>query len=367
MAHRRLPTFALEYMEGGGETEATLARNLKAFDEWRFTPRMLVDVSRRSLGTTLFGRPMPMPVGIAPTGLNGLFWSRVDKQLAAAAAEAGVPLTQSTMSNDAVDEVARVPNLRHWWQLYVFGQPSVSEALVARAREAGCETLVVTTDDQVYGNREWDRRLFSEPGQLTWSAKFDATLHPRWLATTLLREGMPSFKNIVEFVPEGKRDLFGSAFWVRRHMDQALAWESLARIRALWPRRLIVKGVLRVEDVERAIEAGADAVWLSNHGGRQLDTAVSALDVLPEARRALGGGVTIIADGGVRRGTDVVKTLALGANLVMVGRATLYGLAAGGKAGVARALQILREEVDRTLGLVGATSIDDLGPHFLTR
>ncbi len=370
MAHRFLPDFALGYLEGGAEEEETLARNLAALAAWRFLPRALVDVSRRDLATTLFGRTMALPLVIAPTGLNGLFRAGADRMLAAAAAEAGIPFTQSTMSNMAMEAVGAGLDLRHWWQLYVFGwDASVPQRLIARAERAGCEALVVTIDAQIFGDRAWSAHHFTRPGHLAWNAVLEAGLHPRWLAATMLRyRGMPVFENIVEFVPEDHREFYDSAFWVRGQMDKGLDWDGIARIRALWPRRLLIKGLLRPEDVVRAAEAGADGVVLSNHGGRQLDSTISPLDALPEARRRLGDRrLAILVDGGVRHGSDVLKALALGADAVQIGRAALYGVAAAGKAGVARAIAILREEMDRTLGLMGVASVADLGPDLLTR
>lgn len=366
-AHRRLPRFALEYLEGGAEEEATLERNLKALAVWHFAPQALRDVAQRDLSTVLFGRRLAMPVLVAPTGLNGVFWAGADRALAEAAAGAGIPFVQSTMSNMAVEEVAKVPGLRHWWQLYVLGDRNVQKALIGRVDRAGCEALVITTDAQIYGNREWSRRLSYSPGRLTWSTKLDAALHPGWFATTLLPQGMPSFPNIIDFVPEERRGFFDSAFWAREQMDKGLSWDDVARIRDLWPRRLLVKGLLRVEDVERAMAVGVDGVILSNHGGRQLDWAVSGTEVLPEARRLAGDRLTILADGGVRRGSDVLKCLALGADAVLVGRATLYGVAAAGRDGAARALDILRDETDRAMGLLGASSVLGLGPELLQR
>ena len=366
-AHRRLPRFALEYLEGGAEAEATLERNLEALASRLFAPQALRDVSQRELAVPLFGRRISMPVLVAPTGLNGVFWAGADRALAEAAAGAGIPFVQSTMSNMAVEEVAEVPGLRHWWQLYVFGDRAMQEALIGRVERAGCEALVVTTDAQIYGNREWNRRLSYSPGRLAWSTKLDAARHPGWFATTLLPQGMPSFPNILDFVPEEKRGFFDSAFWTREQMDKGLSWDDVARIRDLWPRRLLVKGLLRADDVERAAAVGADGVILSNHGGRQLDGAVSGMEVLPEARRLAGDRLTILADGGVRRGTDVLKGLALGADAVLVGRATLYGVAAAGREGAARALEILREETDRAMGQLGASSVADLGPHLLAQ
>lgn len=365
MAHRRLPRFVLEYLEAGGEDEAALARNIAALAEWRFLHRSMVDVSRRDVSTVLFERRTAIPIVIAPTGLNELFWPHADLRLAEAAADAGVPFAQSTMSNDAMAQVSRVPGLRYWWQLYVFGPPEVRETLLERAREAGCEALIVTVDAQIYGNREWHKRTTSDPKTLTSSAKFDALMHPRWLAEGVLTHGMPRFENVIEFVPEGRRRFFDSAMWIRSQMDRALSWEVLARIREQWPRKLIIKGLLTIEDIVRAADIGADAVVISNHGGRQLDWAVAPLDLLTLARQAVGDRITLLVDGGIRRGTDVIKALALGADGVLVGRAILYGVAAAGRAGARRALDILREEIDRDLGLLGVPSIAELSPRLL--
>jgi (S)-mandelate dehydrogenase len=366
MAHRRLPNSALDYLEGGGEDEATLARNMAALAEWRFTHRSLVDVSRRDTSTTLFGRQLAMPVAVAPTGLNGVFWPHADLRLAEAAAAAGVPFAQSTMSNDDMRRVAEVPGLRYWWQLYVFGPREVRETLVRRAREVGCEALIVTTDAQIYGNREWDKRNRAGSNSLSFGAIVDALGHPRWLAARF-SHGMPRFANVIEFVPKGHHGLFRSAHWVRSQMDRALTWDTVKQIRDRWPRKLIVKGLLDIGDVVRAQQIGADAVALSNHGGRQLDWAAAPLDLLPEARRAVGRKMTLIVDGGVRRGTDVIKALALGADAVFVGRAVLYGVAAAGRPGAERALAILREEIDRDLGLLGVRAIANLDRSLLIR
>ena len=366
MAHRRLPAFALDYLEGGAEEEATLARNRAALAAYRLLPRALVDVSHRDLGISLFDRPLPLPFAIAPTGLNGLFWAEADLLLAEAAAEAGIPFVQSTMSNVAMERIAKVPGLRHWWQLYVFGEPSVREELIARVEKAGCEALVVTIDAQIYGDREWEGRRFTRLGHLTWSSLLEAGLHPRWFMTTILPGGMPSFTNIIEFVPKDHRSFYESAFWVRGKMDISIDWKAMARIRDLWPRKLLIKGLLNIDDVEHAARVGVDGVILSNHGGRQLDWTISGLDALPEARRVAGDRLTIIVDGGMRRGTDVLKALALGADAVLLGRATLYGVAADGRAGAKRAIDIMRDEVHRDLGLLGAPSVRDLGPGFLT-
>jgi (S)-mandelate dehydrogenase len=367
MAHRRLPDFVLEYLEGGGEDEATLARNIAALAEWRFQHRSLVDVSKRDVSTLLFGRRMAMPLAIAPTGLNALFWPHADLRLAEAAAAAGVPYAQSTMSNDAMERVARVPGLRYWWQLYVFGPTHIRETLIDRAHDAGCEALIVTIDAQIYGNREWHKRTQSGPKSLGWSARLDALAHPRWLAEGILSHGMPRFENVIEFVPEDRRGLFDSAHWIRSQMDRALSWDTIARIRERWRRKLIIKGLLFVDDIERAAEIGADAVAISNHGGRQLDWSMAPLDLLPAARKAVGNRIAILVDGGMRRGTDIAKAMMLGADAVLIGRAALYGVAAAGRAGVKRSLDILHEELDRDLGLLGAASLAGINRRLLVR
>ncbi len=366
-AHRFLARFALEYLEGGAEEEATLQRNRSALAEYRFVPRALVDVAHRDIGTTLFGRRLPVPLVVAPTGLNGVFRAHADRMLAQAAAERGVPFTQSTMSNDPMRSVADVANLRHWWQLYVFGPPKVRETLIGRAEAAGCEALVITIDAQIFGNREWSRRDFVNPGHLTARSLLDAALHPRWAAAMLLGQGMPVFENIIEFVPQEHHGFFDSAFWVRSQMRKDLDWAMVREIRDRWPRKLLIKGVLDVDAVRRVAAIGADGVVLSNHGGRQLDWAISGLDCLPDARAAVGPEFTILVDGGFRRGSDVIKALALGANAVQIGRAALYGVAAGGQAGVERAIEIFCEEIDRTLGLLGCDSIGALDASVLTR
>ncbi len=366
MAHRRLPAFAMEYLEGGSEEEATLERNLAALASYRLLPRYLVDVTQRDQSVTLFDKRSPLPFAIAPTGLNGLFWHNADILLAEAAAQAGIPFIQSTMSNDPMEDVSRIPGLRHWWQLYVFGGARTRDAIIERAEKAGCEALVVTIDAQFYGNREWERRRLNSSNRPTLESILETALHPGWIATTLQR-GLPGFANAVDFVPKEHRGFFESAFWIRGNMDHKLDWEEMSCIRSLWPRKMLIKGLLRADDISHAADIGVDGVILSNHGGRQLDWTISGLDALPEARRRVGDRLTLIVDGGMRRGTDIIKAIALGADAVLLGRAALYGLAAAGREGVERAIDLLKGEIDRDLGLIGAPSIKGLGPEFLTR
>lgn len=361
--HKLMPRFVLEYLEGGAEDEATLVRERVVLADWRFVPRQLVDVSHRSVETRLFGRAMPMPVAIAPTGLNGLFMRGGDTALAQGAARAGVPFTQGTMSNDRMEDVARVPGLRHWWQLYVFGPDEIWQELLRRADACGVEAVVLTTNAQIYGDRNWESRV-QIGGAPTPSAAADAALHPRWAATTL-NHGMPSFANVIDFIPEDRRSFFASATWIREQMWKSLSWDTVARIRARWKGRLILKGLLHPDDIRRARDAGADAVALGTHGGRQEDWSVVALDVLPQAREIVRDDMALLMSGGIRRGTDILKALALGADAVLTGRATLYGLCAYGADGVAHALEILRGEACDALGQIGVPSLDALGPEAL--
>lgn len=364
MAHRRMPRLAIEYLEGGAEDEATLLRERTAFADWRFTPRYLVDVSKRTIRTNILGRNSWSPVIVAPTGLNGVFMRHGDIELARGAARSGAPFVQSTMSNDRVEDVAKVKGLRHWWQLYVFGGDEVWQELVWRADAAGCEALVLTVNDQIFGNREWDARTRATRTRPSAATVLNAALHPRWMATTLER-GMPAFENCVDFIPKDKRSFFESAFWIREHMPKSMSWDLVAKIRERWKKPFLIKGLLHPEDVRLAMQAKVDGVILGSHGGRQLDWAVSPLDVLPRAREIMGDRKALYMSGGIRRGTDILKAMALGADAVLCGRAPLYGLCAGGADGVARALEILRKETCDSLGLLGANTLDEIREGFL--
>ncbi|MFL5297043.1 MAG: alpha-hydroxy acid oxidase [Phenylobacterium sp.] len=367
MAHRRLPRFALEYLEGGSEDESTLMRERRAFAEWRFTPRTLVDVSRRSLEVQILGKPAAAPLIVAPTGLNGVFRNRADILLAEAAAKTGVPFVQSTMSNETMADVAKVAGLRHWWQLYVFGGDEVWQEILRRAEHAGCEALVLTTNTQIFGNREWERRNEATPSRLATSSVLDAALHPGWLARTLAPGGMPVFKNVIDFVPKDQRGFFASAHWIRDHQPTSMSWDTVAKIRERWAKPFLLKGLLNLDDVRRALDAGVDGVVLSSHGGRQLDWTVAALELLPKARDVVGDRMALYTSGGLRRGTDLLKALCLGADAVMTGRPHQYGVAAAGAPGAARALEILKCETVDAMGLLGAALVSELGPQFLMR
>jgi len=359
IAKRRLPAFALEYLEGGAEDEVTLRRNRDAFERIAFVPRTLADVSKRDLSVEVFGKKFPLPIAIAPTGSSGLFAPRGDLALARAAASFGIPFSQSTVSTLRLETVVEGAGGQHWMQLYMLKDRSVTEAIVSRAAAAGSEALVLTTDTVVFGNREWDRRHYVRPGKLELSSTLEVLLHPRWMWDVLVPNGMPVFENILEFMPDKNANPVRTRAFLVRQMDPSITFKEVAWLRSIWPRKLVVKGVLDVEDARRLADAGVDGIIVSNHGARQLDGSVSPMDVLPKIAEAVGRRLCVMVDGGFRRGTDVVKAIGLGAHLVLLGRATLYGLAAGGEEGVKHALAIFREEIDRTVGLLGVTSLSE--------
>lgn len=366
MAARRLPGFCLEYLEGGADDELALARNRRALDEILLLPRTLVDVSRRELAVPLFGTDIAMPAVIAPTGFNGLLTHEGDRVLAEAARAAGIPFCQSMVSTVALEDIAAT-GVRHWMQIYPFKDRDNLAAVVKRAEHAGCEAIVLTTDASVFGNREWDRRNYRAPMKLTWRNVLDVGLHPRWVLDVLVPHGMPRFRNLGDFLPPGMDSARNAAAFLAAQMDTSLTWDDVRRLRALWPRRLLVKGVLLPEDAVRAQEAGADGVVVTNHGGRQLDAAPAPIETLAAVRQAVGAEMTVIVDSGFRRGSDFVKARALGADAAMAGRATLYGLAAAGAPGAARALEILRSEMERTLGLIGCARMAEVDARFVGR
>jgi isopentenyl diphosphate isomerase/L-lactate dehydrogenase-like FMN-dependent dehydrogenase len=347
-ARRRLPRVVFEYLEGGAEDHLTARANRESFDAIGFAPRTLVDVSQRTLKTSVLGLPFDAPFGISPIGAAGLFWHDAEVAMARAARAANLPFVLSTHSFAPLERVAFESGGPPWFQLYLPKEREVAAAMVKRAFDGGCEALVLTTDVPVGGNREYNERNgFGVPLRLGARSAIDVLAHPRWLAGVYFRSLHRSE------LPE----------WGTRR-DRA-GWHDLAWLRREWPRRLLVKGILGIEDAKLAVDHGADGICISNHGGRQLDGAPASLAVLPEIAAAVGAQTTIVMDGGVRRGADIAKALALGADLVLVGRAALYGVAAAGEAGVRRALQLLKAETDRVFALLGCNAVDELGPEYL--
>lgn len=367
VARRRIPHFVFEYVEGGAEDENTLRCNRRAFEELSFIPQTLVDTTARSHRIELFGQPSTAPLIIAPTGMSGMIYPQADIALARAAASVGIPFCLSTVSTTRLEDVAASAGGRLWMQLYVMRDRAVAEDIMRRADAAGFEALVFTTDANVFGSREWDRRSYRAPGKPTLRAMLDTLRHPRWMWDVLIREGMPRFRNFESFLPPGGATAVGGSTIIPKMFAPSITWDDIAWIRRHWQRKLIIKGVLSVADAQRAANLGCDGIVLTNHGGRQLDSCVAPIQVLPEIVEAVGNRMTVIVDSGFRRGTDIAKALALGAHAVMIARATLYGVAADGERGVRLALDILLGELDRVLGQLGVRSISELGPHLLRR
>ncbi|AYM82109.1 FMN-dependent alpha-hydroxy acid dehydrogenase [Agrobacterium tumefaciens str. Cherry 2E-2-2] len=361
LAKRRLPKMVFDYLDGGAEDETGLTHNRAVFGSWRFQPKRLTDVSKRDLSTTLWGQRYPLPFLIGPTGLNGLLRPQGDAILARCAAREGVPFVLSTASTQSIEEVSRSSDGEKWFQLYVMRRDLALD-LTRRALAADYTTLVLTVDVPVNGWRERDMRNgFGLPMRYTAKTLLDGATHPRW-SLDLLRNGMPQLAN---FVSGRAVSSEAQAALMRREMDASFDWEALAQLRAVWPKRLIVKGVLSPEDAARCIAEGADGVILSNHGARQLDGCLSPMETLKGVRNATLE--TVLVDSGFRRGSDVVKALCLGANAVLLGRATLFGLAAAGEQGVLDVISLVRQEIDRTLALIGVSSVADLSSELLVR
>lgn len=367
IAQRRLPKGIFEFVDRGAEDELSLRDNRAAFERIRLRPRVLVDVSQRSQEITLLGHRQKMPIAIAPTGAAGIMWHEGEIALARAAARAGIPFTLATGSLTAMEKVAERAGGRLWFQLYMYADRSLSYQLVERAKSAGLDGLVVTVDSPVFSNREYNlRNGFTIPLSYTPRNVADVLRHPRWLAGVLMRyllgTGMPRYENYPDAV---KNSITARPMGRALKLNDSLTWDDVRVLRKLWPRTLMVKGILRPQDAALAADCGADAVIVSNHGGRVVDGAIAPIEALPAIVEAVGGRIPVLVDSGFRRGTDVVKALALGANAVLIGRATLYGTAAAGEAGAARAITILREEIDRTLALLGCSSIAALNRDYL--
>jgi (S)-mandelate dehydrogenase len=365
IARHRIPGFVFEYMEGGSEDEVTLRTNRQAFESIRFVPQTLIHTADRHYRTTLFGKESAAPFVIAPTGGNGMLHPQGDMCLARAAARLGIPFCLSTVSTARLEDIATTAGGRLWMQLYVMHNRAIAEDIMRRADAAGYEALVFTSDANVFGSREWDRRNYRAPGKPNLRTMLDILRHPRWFYEVIARDGMPRFRNLESFLPPHSAKAVGGSTILPPMFGATITWDDIAWIRRFWPRKLLIKGILSVADARRAADLGCDGIVLTNHGGRQLDSCVAPIEVLPEIAAAVGQRMTLVVDSGFRRGTDIVKALALGAHAVMIGRATLYGLIAGGEPGATRALEILTIETDRVLGQLGCRSVSDLGPHLL--
>jgi (S)-mandelate dehydrogenase len=366
MAKRRLPRIAFDFIEGGIEDEHGIARNEAAFLRHRLIPRYLVDVSKRDQSTKLFDRIYASPFGFAPTGTVGLFRRGGDLMLAQAAASANIPYVMSGASNATLEAAVKVAPDHTWYQLYAAQDSRIAEDLIRRSRDAGIGVLVLTVDVPVRGKRERNiRNGFSFAHRLKPSIFLEALTHPAWIVEYLRHGGVPLVEN---WLPYAGADASAEAvirFFDTQTPAAAQQWRELEGYRRLWPGVLIVKGILHPDDAVRAADVGADGIIVSNHGGRQLDRAPSPLEVLPAIKAAVGDRLVLMLDSGVRRGADIVVALCLGVRFVFVGRAAVYGVAAGGLAGAKRTIDILREEIDLALAQIGCPRADRLAPEFL--
>ncbi|SKD02207.1 FMN-dependent dehydrogenase, includes L-lactate dehydrogenase and type II isopentenyl diphosphate isomerase [Burkholderia sp. YR290] len=363
LAKRRVPKAFYDYVDSGSYSESTYRENSAAFQHLKLQQRVAVDVERRSTASTMIGQPVAMPVAIAPTGLAGMQWANGEVLGARAAERFGVPFTLSTVSICSIEEVARETTTPFWFQLYVMRDRGFNASLIERAKLAGCSALVVTLDLQINGQRHKDiKNGMTVPPRLTMGNILDFASKPGWMLRAL--SGAKTFGNLAGHI-KGGNDVIAISKWVASQFDPTLSWDDIAEIKRLWGGKLILKGILNAEDARIAASVGADAIVVSNHGGRQLDGAPSTVDALPAIVDATGDAVEVWMDGGIRSGQDVMKALALGAKGTMVGRAFMYALGAMGEAGVERMLQILHSELDVSMALCGVREVREIGPHTL--
>lgn len=359
-ASKRLPNGIFEYIDRGTEDGISLAENRAGFERLKLVPRFMVDLTDRDMGTTLFGQRTELPFGIAPTAVAGLLWHQGELELARAAAAAGIPFTLATGSLTSMETIATAGG-RRWFQLYMWDEPELSYELVRRARDLEFETLVVTIDSALGRLREHNERNgFTFPFKPNPRALIDMTLHPRWLTTVLFRSmlnsGMPKNANY----PPHYQPMVTLRGTPKPKSNKAMTWDDIARLREMWPGNFVVKSVLNPVDARLAVDRGADGIVISNHGGRGMDSSISTIEALPAIAAEVGNETTVILDSGIRRGSDIVKALALGAHFVLLGRATLYGIATAGQEGAAKAINILATEFEKTMGSLGRRNVAEI-------
>jgi L-lactate dehydrogenase (cytochrome) len=358
-AHRKVPRAFIDYAEAGSYAEQTLAANRADLERIKLRQRILFDVSNRSTKTTILGEPAALPLALAPIGLCGMQHGDGEILACRAAQAAGIPFTLSTMSICSIEDVAAAVDKPFWFQLYVMKDRGFIRTLIERAAAAKCSALVLTVDLQVIGQRHKDiENGMTVPPKITLKNVIDIATKPAW-ALSVLRGKRKTFGNIAGHYP-GMDSVTVLSKWISEQFDPTLSWKDVEWIRSIWPGKLILKGILDVEDARIAAKTGAAAIVVSNHGGRQLDGAASSIAMLPPIAEAVGSQLEVMFDGGIRSGQDIARALALGAHACMSGRAYIYGLGAGGEAGVARAIEIMRNELDITMALMGVSNVDDI-------
>ncbi|HXF17757.1 MAG TPA: alpha-hydroxy acid oxidase [Burkholderiales bacterium] len=357
LAWRRLPRVLFDYIDGGAQDEVTLRANQEDFGRITLVQRVLRDVSKRDHSVTVLGQKYDLPLILSPTGMTGLFWPNGALEAARAASAAGAGFCLSSMSTSTVEDIAKVVKMPSWFQLYVMRDRGMSRELIERAKAAGCSALVLTVDLALQGQRDRDvHNGLTIPPTLRISNLLNFTKRPGWVWRYLMGpKVLPA-----SLVKPGQNTLFTIAGYVNSQFDQSVTWEDIEWAKSIWGGPLAIKGILDPSDAKLAVEHGVDAVIVSNHGGRQLDSVRSAISALPDVVDAVAGRAEVLLDGGVRRGTDVLKAIALGAKACMIGRPYMYGLAAKGRPGVTQALELLRNEIDLALALTGNTSLSSL-------
>jgi L-lactate dehydrogenase (cytochrome)/(S)-mandelate dehydrogenase len=364
LAKRRLPRIAFDFIEGGVEGEDGLERNEQAFRRHSFVPRYLVDVSAVDQSATLFGRTYSSPYGISPTGAISLFRPGGDMMLAKAARDANIPFIMSGSATDSIENLGKTAPDHGWYQLYRARDRHISEDMIRRAADAGLSTLVLTVDVPVHVRRERNiRNGFSRPLKMSLKTRLEALRHPGWMAG-YLRHGTPLLANWKPYAADGA-DADAVAGFATSQTTATLTWADVEDFRKLWPGNFVIKGIMHPDDAFRAAELGVDGLIVSNHGARQLDRAPSPLEVLPAIVAAVGDRMTLMMDGGARRGADILVALALGAKFVFMGRPTLYGAAAAGQAGASHVLAVLRKQIETNMQQMGCTSLDRLADFLL--
>jgi (S)-mandelate dehydrogenase len=366
LTKKRLPKIAYDFLENGAEDELCYNRNLVSFSDYKLLPRYLIDITKRTQETKLFDKVYSSPFGFAPTGTAGLFKRGAEGMLAHISKKRNIPYIMSGAANTSIEEIAEISSDHTWYQIYATLDREIAYDQIKRAELSGFEALVITVDVPIRTKRERNiRNGFSNSQRMKPSIFLEALTHPGWILEYLKNGGPPTMGSWVKYV-KGKPTVDETVKLFTKNIPATnQTWEDIKKYRDLWPKKLIIKGILHPEDALKAIDCGVDGIILSNHGGRQLDRAPTPIDVLPEISQLVGNKIDVMIDGGIRRGSDIIIALCLGAKFVFIGRAGLYGAAAGGLEGIDKAYNILREEIDQNLGQIGCTNISNLGDEWL--
>jgi L-lactate dehydrogenase (cytochrome) len=365
-ARRNVPRVFFDYVEAGSYGQETLRANRADFERIKLRQRVLVDVAQRDLSTTIAGNPARLPIALAPIGVCGMQWGDGEILACRAAQKAGIPFTLSTMSICSIEDVHEAVGKPFWFQLYMMKDRGFMRALIERAAAARCSALVLTVDLQVLGQRHCDvRNGLTVPPQIRLGSLLDMATKPAW-AFSILQGKRKTFGNLAGHIP-GMKDVISLTEWTATQFDASLNWKDVDWVRSIWPGTLIIKGILDLEDARSASKTGANAIVVSNHGGRQLDGAPSSIVMLPKIVEAVGGQIEVMFDGGIRSGQDLFRALALGARSCLIGRAYVYGLGAAGEAGVSKAIEFIGKELDVTMALTGTRSIKEIDRRVLAQ